>query len=173
MAPAAVLAAAATCNAAGFSVAESKTIPSQQLLLPQLRMLKDLGINLTELANSYRQGGDTASAQAALRMAATLGQRYSNGGAGETEGSQLVGLWIESNALKSMDPNAAYAGDQTVQQRLDQIAQQNATHKELNQQLEPLLENLSDQDWIIYKDRWRTFGEESAMRWVIGKYGGK
>ena len=32
---------------------------------------------------------------------------------------------------------------------------------------------LSDQDWISYKDRWRTFGEEAALRWMVSKYSQK
>jgi hypothetical protein len=36
-----------------------------------------------------------------------------------------------------------------------------------------LLPMLSDQDWISYKDRWRIYGEEAALRWVVGKYGRK
>jgi hypothetical protein len=159
--------------AAGYSVAESKTISSQQLLLPQLQILRDLGRDLSDLANTYKQNGDAASAQSVLQMIATLGQRYSSSSPGQPEVSQLVGMAVEGSALAAMDANGVYADGQTVQQRLDQINQQKATLKELNNQVEPLFESMSDQDWIIYKDRWRMFGEESAMRWVIGKYGRK
>jgi len=159
--------------AAGYSVAESKTIPARQLLLPQLALLKGLGMDLNELASTDLQNGDAAAAQDSLQMAATLGQRYSNGAAGEAEISQLVGIALERSALGAMDPNSQYTDDQTVGQRLDQLNQQRATLNNLNQQLEPLLAGMSDQDWIVYKDRWRMFGEESAMRWVISKYGGR
>ncbi len=157
---------------AGYSVAEAKTVSSMQLLLPQLIQMKQLGLDMVDLANSYRQTGDESSAQAALQMAANLGQRYGITSAGEPEVSQLVGLALERIALGKMDPNSAYGSTgQTVQERMDQIAQQNLALKQLNQQLEPLLPNLSDQDWINYKDRWRAFGEQAAMQWVIGKYG--
>ncbi len=159
--------------AAGYSVAEAKTIPGSQLLLPQLKQLKDVGLSLVDLAKSYRQSGDEASAQAALQMAANLGQRYKDT-PGETEVSWLVGMAVERIALSAMDPSSPYGSDgQTVQDRLNQLAQKNAEMKELNAQLEPLLPNLSKQDWISYKDRWRVFGEESAIRWVVNKYGQK
>ncbi len=158
---------------AGYSVAESKTISSMQLLLPQLLMLRDLGRSLEDLAGTYKQNGDAASSQAVWQMVATLGQRYSTATPGQPEISELVGIAIERSALQAMDPNAQYTDGQTVQQRLESLNQQKATLAELNQQVEPLLAGMSDQDWIIYKDRWRMFGEESAMRWVIGKYGGK
>jgi len=39
----------------GYAVAEAKTIPGSQLLLPQLQQVKDLGLSLVDLAKSYRQ----------------------------------------------------------------------------------------------------------------------
>jgi hypothetical protein len=43
--------------------------------------------------------------------------------------------------------------------------------KPLAQQTEGLPFQMSDQDWISYKDRWRNSGEEAAARRLIGKYG--
>jgi len=161
-------------RAAGFSVAEAILIPSGQLLLPQLAELRDVSRNLLDLASSYQQAGDETSARAALQMAADLGQRFLNGPAGETEISKLVGLAIERNALAQMDPNTPYGGDgQTAKDRIEQIAQYRQTLKELNGQAESLFPTLSEQDWISYKDRWRIFGEEAALRWVVEKYGQK
>jgi RNA polymerase sigma factor (sigma-70 family) len=157
--------------AAGYSAAEAESISSMQLLLPQLAQVKDLGLSLNDLANSYRQAGDDASAKATLQMAAQLGQRYGDT-PGETEISWLVGMAVEKIALNNMSPNDSYGSNgQTVQDRLNQIAQQKQDLNQLNQQLEPLLPQLSDQDWISYKDRWRVFGEKAAIQWVVSKYG--
>jgi len=104
--------------AAGYSAAEAKTIPSSQLLLPQLQQLKSLGLTLADLAKSYQQSGDEASAQAALQMAANLGQRYKST-PGETEVSWLVGMAVEGIALNAMNPNSPYGSDgQTVRESL-------------------------------------------------------
>jgi predicted transglutaminase-like cysteine proteinase len=124
------------------------------------------------LADAYRDSGDSASAQTVLEMAANLGQRYGNTVTGETEVSRLVGMFIERTALNAMDPSSPYGNSgQTVQTRMDQLAQQRSTIQELAQQVEPLLPTMSDQDWMNYKERWKLFGEEAAARWVIGKYG--
>ncbi len=159
-------------RAAGYSVAESKTIPTSQLLLPQLLQLKQMTWQLLDLSRSYQQAGDAASAQSVLQMTAGLGQRYSVLSAGEPEISMLVGIAIERMALNTMDPSQPYGnGGQTVQSRLDQLAQQTAAGKQLFQQVEGLQSQMTAQDWISYKDRWHVFGEEAAARWLIGKYG--
>ncbi len=158
--------------AAGYSVAEAKQMAAMQLLLPQLGQLKQLGLDTLDLANAYRQAGDANSAQAALQTVVNMGQQYANPAPGEAEISQLVGLALERMALGAMDPNAPYGTTgQTVRDQLNQIAQQKAGLDSLNQQLEPLMPTLSDEDWIVYKDRWLMFGEENAVRWVINKHG--
>ena len=73
-----------------------------------------------------------------------------------------------------MDPNSPYGGNgQTVQDQLNQIAQQQAAGEELWQQAKPLLQTISDQDWVNYTDRRMIFGEEAAQQWVVSKYGQK
>jgi hypothetical protein len=129
-------------------------------------------LQLVDLSKSYQQAGDNDSAQAALQMAVGLGQRYATAAPAEAEISQLVGMAVERIALGQMDPGSPYGDNgQTVQDQLNQVNQARAMHDDLNQQATPLLENLSDQDYLIYKERWMAFGEEAAVRWVIGKYG--
>ena len=53
--------------AAGYSMADAKAIASSQLLLPQLAQLKKLGLNAVDLANAYRQAGDSLLPEAALQ----------------------------------------------------------------------------------------------------------
>jgi RNA polymerase sigma factor (sigma-70 family) len=157
---------------AGYSSAEAEISSATQLLLPQLTQVRDLALQLADLSKSYQQAGDSESAQAALQMVAGLGQRYATEAPGETEISQLVGMAVERIAFSQMDPGSLY-GDigQTVQDQLNQVNQARATFSDLNQQAAPLLGSLTDQDYLIYKDRWVAFGEEAALRWVIGKYG--
>jgi RNA polymerase sigma factor (sigma-70 family) len=158
--------------AAGYSMSDAKVLATTQLLLPQLAQVKQLGLDLIDLSQSYQQAGDADSAQTTLQMATALGQRYATAEPGESEISQLVGIVVERMALGAMDPNTPYGeAGQTVQDQLNNLSQQRATLNALNQQADPLMENLSDQDYVTYKDRWIAFGEEAALRWVIGKYG--
>jgi DNA-directed RNA polymerase specialized sigma24 family protein len=156
--------------AASYSVADAKFAAGTGLLLPQLQMTKDAGLDMIELAKSYQQTGDSASAQAAMQMAIDLGQRYGTSSPGEPVLSQLAGLSIEIRTLNAMDPNAAY-GSITVQDQLNQIKQQSDNLKQQSQQVGALLPSMSEQDWAIYNDRWLTFGEQNAYQWVINRYG--
>jgi hypothetical protein len=158
---------------AGYSAAEAKLIALPWLMVPQFGNVKQLGLNMVDLANAYTQLGDQASAQATLQIAANLGHRL-GGSPDVCLLSPLVGMAVERMALGAMDPSSPYGDNgQTVQDRLNQITQRKAAIRELDDQAEPLLPTLSDQDWISYIDREKVFGEEAAMRWVVSKYGRK
>jgi RNA polymerase sigma factor (sigma-70 family) len=160
-------------RAAGFSVAEAKTLSSYQLLLPHLSELKQLNQKMVDLAASYRQSGDSDSAQSILQMDVELGRRF-DGSPGQSMISQLVGIAIQRIALNAMDPNSAYdSTGKTAKSRSDELAQRRADLTALAQQMESIMKTMSEQDLISYKDRWRAFGEEAAFRWVVGKFGQK
>jgi RNA polymerase sigma factor (sigma-70 family) len=156
---------------AGYPEADSRVIPSMALLLPQFAELKQLSFQMVDLAAAYRQAGDEGSAQTALQMDAALGQRL-NGSGNDSLLSKLVGMAIETIALKQMDPNVPYSsGGETVQQRLDEVNQQRSSLTQFSQQLNNIYSIISAPDWITYHDRWRAFGEENAVRWLLDKYG--
>ena len=158
---------------AGYPAAEAKALGPEQLpLMPDRGELKQLAYDMVDLAKSYRQAGDEASAQTALQMTAHLGQRYETGSPGEPTIDQFLGFKIEKLALGTMNPNSPYGdGGQTVQDRLNQITQQYAALQQMVLQAEVFRQTLPDQDWIGYTDRLKTFGEEAALRWVLSKYG--
>lgn len=161
-------------RSAGYSEAETTMAATWGLLLPQLAELRDMGRKIVDLANSYRLAGDETSAQAALQMAINMGEHFdgSKGTAGVPLITQLVGIAIERNALQAMDPASPYGdGGQTVQHRLDQLAQRSQTIKDGAKQVESLQQLMTPQDWITYNTRTRTFGEEAAAQWLVNKYG--
>jgi len=160
--------------AAGYSAADAKAAAGFNLLLPQLRQTRDLGWAMIDLAKSYQQAGDTASAQAAFQMAMGLGARYTTPTPGEPYISQLVGVALQQKVLKAMDPNASFGDSgQTVQDQLNALTQQRRQMEQSASQVEALMPQLSEQDWIIYRDRWQMYGEQNAGNWVLNKYGQK
>jgi RNA polymerase sigma factor (sigma-70 family) len=158
--------------AGGYTPAEAKEIAQGDLLLQQLAPMKQLGQSLVSLANAYNQSGDSASAQAALQMAINLGQNINETPGDPTLITQLVGAAVENMALTNMDPSSPYGNNgQTVQDQLNQIAQNREAVKQLVQQANALFPTLSDQDWMTYDARKALFGDVSALQWLVSKYG--
>ena len=145
-------------------------IATTTLLLPQLAEFKQVSRNLVDLADAYRQSGDGASAQAALQMGISLGQRLDGPGS-LTMIQSLVGIVLQRIVFNAMDPNSPY-GDtgQTVQNQIDALAQRREAIKALAQQVDTLLATMSDQDLISYFDRMKIFGEEAAIRWAASRH---
>ena len=143
------------------------------MLLPQLAQLKQLSGQIVDLASSYRQAGDTAPEQAVLQTALHLGQQLDVGTpGGKFLINNLVGIAIQLNALKVMDPASPY-GDQgqTVQDYMDQITQHKAAIRQIAQQNEKLLPNMPPEDLTSFLDREKLYGEPAAMQWYLNKSG--
>jgi RNA polymerase sigma factor (sigma-70 family) len=160
--------------AAGYSDTDAEAIALMQqsggLPNPNLMGLRQLADNMVNLANSYAQGGDMASAQATLQMVVNLGQQYL--GLGEkTAVTQIIGQNIEQVGLAAMDPSSPY-GDagQTVQDQIAAIAQQRAALMQLGQEFQAVQPMMTTQDWFNYTDRVMVFGQQAANQWVVGKY---
>jgi hypothetical protein len=160
-------------RASGFSEQDARWLGTSQSLLPELAQMKQLNQSIMDLANAYRQGGDTASAEAAIQYNLQLGERLAQS-PNDPLITQLVGAAIQRNALSALDPNSLYGTTgQTVADRIEQLKQQRKLVRDLNQQIQPLLPLLSPQDFITWADRRRAYGELNAMQWMISKYGSK
>jgi hypothetical protein len=158
--------------AAGFPMADAKVVgPTINPQTPMNNALRELGQDMVGLATGYQQSGDPTSAQAALQMTVNLGQRL-NAPDGPTAIGRLVGMNIESIAFSAMDPAGPF-GDagQTVQDQMNQLAQQRTALMELGKQFSSVASTMSDQDWINYRDREWAFGQTVAQQWAISKYG--
>jgi len=160
-------------RAAGYTDAEAVFLATSEALLPQLAEMKQLALGVGDLAKSYRQAGDDASAQSTAQMALDLGQRFGPG----TQGgmfliNNLVGIAVERIALNALDP-ATPLGDagQTVQDELNNLTQRRNDIRNQSQQIEALLPAMSDQEVGAYYERMKLFGAQAAMQWVLAKSG--
>jgi len=166
-------------RSAGCSEAEAKMIAGMSLPLPQLAPLKQLSLNMVDLANSYRQAGDSASAQNVLQMAVNLGQQLdANGPGGRFVINNLVGLAIQLNALGAMDPATPYGSSgQTVQDYTDQLTQQKTAIKQLCIPAQgpwllggqSLWQDMPPSDVVSFFDRQKLYGEQAALQWYFNK----
>ena len=155
---------------AGLSETEAKVAANCLLELPQIAQLKELGRNIVDLANYYKQAGDETSFQATLQIGMNLGQRVSSGPNSLVQ--DLVGIAIETQVLQAMNPaNPAGLGTRTVKERIDELAQRREAIRALTQQQENLLRWIAaEPDLANYFERTKMFGEFQAMRWLVGKY---
>lgn len=158
--------------AAGSSEAEAKAIAAYDVLLPHLAEMRRLSESLPNLAALYRQAGDEPSAQAILQMGLDLGQRLEESSGGSLTTRDMVGLAIQRNLLKGLEPGAPYGNTgQTVQNQLDALTERVESIKGLWKAAQPVLESVPDQELIRYFDRMKTFGETEALRWALNKLG--
>jgi tetratricopeptide (TPR) repeat protein len=156
-------------QAGGYSVAEAKVIACVTALLPEQAKLKQVGVDLVELAKRYQQAGDETSAQAALQMGLELGHRLDQNPQ-VTLIQELVGMAIERLALNAMDPNAPYDGPgRTVKDQLDALDTRRKGYRELTGQSDRILATMSDAEVAHYFDRVRLYGDVAAMRWVVNQ----
>ena len=136
--------------------------------LPHLAELRGLGQSLAELAQTYRESGDEASAMAALQLGVALGRQLVEPGGHSPIIGEFVGMAIEKQLLETLDPASIYdASGRTVRDRLDELVQEREARKALWKQAEPRLRTLSDADRAGYYERLRVSGELDAWRWVV------
>jgi hypothetical protein len=159
-------------RATGYTDAEAKAMAEYSLAIPQFGELKGLGENLGALVNSFRAAGDEASAQAALQMGLSL-SRQLGGTTGQSGLLQdLTAVAVESQMLGLMDPNAALGNSGVLaKDQLAELSRQSAAIKELAQQEEALLQGMSEQDVANFFERIKVGGEQSALRWALGRQG--
>src|SRR5262249_20752411 len=116
------------------------------------------------------QAGNTAAAQDAFQMDIQLGRQLSAVDA-QPLITTLVGYAVERIALSSMDPNSPLDNTgQTVQNQIDQLAQQKKYIKTIVGPSEDLFDRMSDDDVYTYLQRRQASGEISAMQWALAKY---
>jgi hypothetical protein len=155
--------------AAGEPEISAKAAALFALPLPHLAQLRDLSRSVVDLAHSYRQAGDTESAVAALQYGLAMTDHMGTGQKCLIQ--DLVAIAIERNVLSAMEPSAVFGDSgQTVQERLALLNQRRDTLKGIGQKSEALMKLMSEQDMVSYIDRWKMFGEESALNWAVAKY---
>jgi hypothetical protein len=157
-------------RASGFSESTSRSAAMFQLPLPLLKEMRALTKNTIELSTSYRQGGDTSSADTAAAIAVKLGEQYRNSGNALLV-HQILGMDIEESALKTLQPGAVFGPDgRTAQELLDELAADRAAISALLRETVPLQDRMTPQDWIGYIDRMKLLGEPNAMRWLQTRF---
>jgi len=139
-------------------------------VLPHLMPMRELARTMQATAQQYRQQGDSASANSLIAMGLILGGHLSEGGGSQTLLNQLVGIGIEKNFLKQLDPNGTDPFGRPVAEVSASAAQRKAHLNELSQALLPLYSKLEDAELANYLERVKLYGEEAAVTWLKTKH---
>jgi hypothetical protein len=157
--------------AAGYSEAEAKLSATTGTLLPHLAELKQDGLQLVELAKSYQQAGDIASARAMLQMCQDLGSRLDDANS-MTLIQPLVGIALQRMGLEAAASMATDTGtSQALQNQINALARQREDIKSLVSAfpIEQWLQTAAPEEIIAYCDRQRVFGEQKTLQWLADR----
>jgi hypothetical protein len=152
--------------AAGYSEAESKAAASMGALLPDMAELKQDGVRLVDLAKSYQQNGDTASAQAVLQMCQDLGRRLDDANSLSLI-QPLVGIALQRMALNAsggmpIDTDTT----QSVEDQLQAFTQRREQFKAWTRLFDEWVQSATPEDVVLFYDRQHMFGEQNALQWL-------
>ena len=152
---------------AGYSVLDAQSHAFLGQPLPQLGTAQKIGKWIEEQQEAASASGDAAGAVELSGLAYSLGQMFATPEAARTLMGQLVGLSLETRALKSLPGDAAptWLG-QDAASRLAQIQQRRAEIKALMPSAETLWEQANPERLAEYYRRNKAEGEEPALRWL-------
>jgi hypothetical protein len=158
----------------GKSPAEAKALAATTALLPHLAQLKGLAQEMATLQRQYLGAGDAASAEHLAQVGLQLGQHLGTGEAANTLISQLVGIAVERIVLNPLDPerNYEFLGG-SVREHISQLDARRAAVKQDTQLFDTWMRNATDADFISYFDRFKIYGESSAMAWIRQRQGAR
>jgi hypothetical protein len=141
-------------------------------LIPELATYKQLAISINNLQQQQINSGDANSAANLAQIGMTFANQIETGDSGKMLINQLVGIAIENEVLLQLDPNTSYdfLGGQTPGQIIEQYKEQKAAFRELSQNFQAVLPNLTSEEMTDYRERQKIYGELPAMQWVIQQH---
>ena len=137
-------------------------------LMRQLMPMKGVAYGIVEAQTKYAQAGDADSTSKLAQMGLDLADRLDSGDSGKFLFSQMVGASIEGIMLKNMDPNTTYEslGGKTPTERRAEMKQQKDEWKTVAAVLPKAYGALTEDEWVSYSDRMKTYGELEALKWA-------
>jgi tetratricopeptide (TPR) repeat protein len=148
--------------AAGFPPLEAKMTALFQSTKPLVIQMRKLVDGLQKQRESAGLAGDDAAVQTSRDIQLQLAGQLSQGG---FLVDSLVAFVLENKVLKEIDTPEARA-------RIEEMAQQKNSMVEASKRVSALMETsaVPENDWLLYFDRAKLFGEKSANDWMLGKY---
>jgi hypothetical protein len=137
--------------------------------LPQLSGFKSIALGIRDVQQQYAAAGDNASVQNLAQAGVDFANRITTGDGGKfLIINQLVGMASEAIVLQTLDQNTSYdfLGGQTPAQWGADLKQQKAAIRDLVQNMDVTLPNMSEDQISGYWERVKIYGELNAMKWL-------
>jgi hypothetical protein len=155
---------------AGYSETEAQALANLHLTIGMTLSLRQLGQDMLNMANGYRQSGDEASAQSILLITANLGQYYAD--SSSLTIPKLFGGTLATKALQALPSEMVYGENgQTVQDAVDRINEQKTIIIQLIRHYNDFITpgNVSEPDILHFFKLKQENGEISALQWLANQ----
>ena len=151
----------------GLHPLEASLFAMAGLTMPQMEAAQQASRSLMEWQKSAADSGDTAAADDALRLTYCLGRTFATPEVSRTLLGQLVGVSMESRALKALPADAQPDWlTVTPAQRLAEMEVQKQSVKDLTADFDWIIQSRNEPLLSEYLRRNRSDGELSALTWL-------
>lgn len=147
---------------AGFPPLEAKIAAVYGQAKPLLIEMPDLADGLMKQRASDQSAGDDAAVLFSREIQVRLASQLQQGG---SLIDTLVGMVVEKGAIKEIDSPEAHA-------RMEEIELQRAAILDASKRVTTMMENsaVPENDWLLYFDRVKLFGDSAANDWMLEKH---
>jgi hypothetical protein len=151
----------------GLHPTEASLLAMAGLALPHMTAATQTSRMLMEWQKKATESGDSAAADEALRLTYSLGRSFATPEASRTLIGQLVGIAMESRALKAL-PADTQPGWLTINpaQRLAEMDRQKQSVRDIGSGFDWVVQSQNEEVLAGYILRMRSDGEPAAYEWL-------
>jgi hypothetical protein len=148
--------------AAGFPPLEAKISSLYQITKPHLMQMRKVADGLKKERERDGSAGDEAAVQSSRDIQMRMAQELRKG---PFVMDSLIAAVLELGILQEIDSPEARA-------RIEEINLQRTSVSEGSKRISALMETsaVPENDWLLYFDRVKLFGEKAANDWMLGRY---
>ena len=152
----------------GLDPTEAGLLAMAGLALPHMSAANQTSRMLMEWQTKATDSGDAAAADEALRLTYSLGRTFATPEASRTLIGQLVGISMESRALKALpaDAQPSWLNNVNPAQRLAEMEKAKQDVKEITAGFEWVIQTQDEAVLSEYLRRMRNDGESAAFGWL-------
>lgn len=140
--------------------------------IPMLAGYRKLVQHMDDLQKQYAAAGDKESAENMTLAELNFARQVGSGDSGKYLVNQLVGLAIQSMALRGLDQDRHYEflDDETPAAALKDLKTQRSEWSKTVKSFMALYPQFTDAELVSYQERMRLYGEIDAMRWLLAQH---